>query len=181
VHILDFGFAKVTDQLGGGDGVRTASNALLGTPLYMAPEQVRSAADVDHRADLWSLAVLSYELLTGAAPFSAKALPDLFVEILSRPIPPPSTRVPALGPAVDAWFARALDRSRRRRFANAAEFARTFRAALRGEAPPAAVTDPRRASSTLFSPSRGASRGSWATLLLGLLALVLTVIAVSLR
>ncbi|MBI5513612.1 MAG: serine/threonine protein kinase [Deltaproteobacteria bacterium] len=176
VRVLDFGFAKVTDQLGGGDGVRTATNALLGTPLYMAPEQVRSASEVDPRADLWSLAVLTYELLTGAAPFGARALPDLFVEILTRPIPPPSGLEPSLPPSVDAWFGRALDRSRRRRFQSAAEFSRTFRAALRGEAPPPATESP-----TRVPPLARAPRGSWLTLLLGLLALVLTVIAVTLR
>ena len=63
VKVLDFGFAKLLNLLEA-DGLKTAANALLGTPLYMAPEQVRSSSTVDPRADLWSLGVIAYELLT---------------------------------------------------------------------------------------------------------------------
>lgn len=129
VKVLDFGFAKLLDALES-DGLKTASNAVLGTPLYMAPEQVRSSAAVDSRADLWSLGVIAYELLVGNAPFSGRSAADLFVEILSQPIAAPSTCDPSLPRALDRWMARALHRDPARRFASATEFALALRAAM---------------------------------------------------
>ena len=154
VKVLDFGFARLAGTRT--DGLQTAYNALLGTPLYMAPEQIRSSRDVDRRADLWSLAVMVYELMVGAPPFDAKNSADLFVEIMSRPIDRPSGRNPALGESVDRWFARALDRDPERRFQSGAELARSLRAAVGGDAtglptwpppspsmPPSATASPR--------------------------------------
>ncbi len=129
VKVLDFGFAKLLDAIEG-DGLKTASNAVLGTPLYMAPEQVRSSATVDPRADLWSLGIVAYELLVGDAPFAGRSAADLFVEILSRPIDRPSLRNAALPRPLDRWTARALDRDPAGRFANAAELARALRIAM---------------------------------------------------
>jgi serine/threonine-protein kinase len=96
----------------------------------MAPEQVRSSATVDPRADLWSLGIVAYELLVGDAPFAGRSAADLFVEILSRPIDRPSLRNAALPRPLDRWTARALDRDPAGRFANAAELARALRIAM---------------------------------------------------
>lgn len=135
VKVLDFGFAKITDRMLM-DGLRTAADTLLGTPLYMAPEQIRSSRDVDHRADLWSLAVMAYELLVGEAPFQQKKVADLFVEILSRPIDAPSTRRPGLSPTLDVWACFALERDPDRRYQTAAELSAALDAALHGQRPP---------------------------------------------
>jgi len=129
VKVLDFGFAKLLDTIEG-DGLKTASNAVLGTPLYMAPEQVRSSATVDPRADLWSLGIVAYELLVGDAPFSGRSAADLFVEILSRPIDRPSLRNATLPRLLDRWTARALDRDPAGRFASATELARALRVSM---------------------------------------------------
>src|SRR5580692_6792178 len=64
VKLLDFGIAKVMD-IAGGMGNKTKTGMLLGTPAYMSPEQIKSAKDVDSRADLWSAGVMFYEMLTG--------------------------------------------------------------------------------------------------------------------
>lgn len=138
VKVLDFGFAKITDRMRM-DGLRTAADTLLGTPLYMSPEQIRSSRDVDGRADLWSLAVMAYELLVGEAPFQQKNIADLFVEILTRPIAPPTSRRPSLPSALDVWARRALDRDPARRYQSAGELSTALDAALRGVAPEGAA------------------------------------------
>lgn len=148
VKVLDFGFAKVTDRLLM-DGLRTAADTLLGTPLYMAPEQIRSSRDVDHRADLWSLGVIAYELLLGDAPFGERKIADLFVEILSAKIPPPTSRKPELPAALDRWCEVALDRDPERRFQSGGALADALADALAGRAPspvlaPAPQPPPRR-------------------------------------
>ncbi len=129
VKVLDFGFAKITDRFAE-DGLLTANNALLGSPLYMAPEQVRSTRGVDPRADLWSLGVVLYELLVGAAPFDAVGTTELLVQVVRAPIPPPSLRRPELPPAVDAWCARALQRDPTARFPNAETMVEALAVAL---------------------------------------------------
>ena len=101
----------------------------------MSPKQIRSSRDVDHRADLWSLGVIAYELLVGDAPFHEKKIADLFVEILTRPIAPPSSRRPELPAAVDEWARYALDRDPARRYATAGAMAAALDEALRGVRP----------------------------------------------
>ncbi len=129
VKVLDFGFAKILNSLEG-DGLHTASNALLGTPLYMSPEQIRSSATVDPRSDLWSLAVMAYELLTGSTPFVAPSTADLLVQILSKAIEAPTRRAPTLPAAVDRWARRALERDADKRYPTATEMARALRLSL---------------------------------------------------
>jgi serine/threonine-protein kinase len=75
--VLDFGVAKLM-AAGGGPGTVTVGATIVGTPAYMAPEQLRGSA-VDTRADIYSLAVLAYEMLTGQLPFGAGSLVDVAV------------------------------------------------------------------------------------------------------
>jgi serine/threonine-protein kinase len=128
VKILDFGVAKVTDILAvtGMDPTRTG--ALLGTPYYMSPEQAQGLKSVDHRSDLWSLAVVAFECLTGRRPFTAPALGPLIGKILGGPIPVPSGAAPDanLPPELDAWMTRALARDPSARAASAKELADSF-------------------------------------------------------
>ncbi|MHB1307740.1 MAG: serine/threonine-protein kinase, partial [Limisphaerales bacterium] len=79
VKIADFGIAKLIAGVGGDptpDAALTASGAALGTPHYMAPEQIERPADVDHRADIYSLGVVLYEMLTGELPLGRFAAPS---------------------------------------------------------------------------------------------------------
>jgi serine/threonine-protein kinase len=129
VKVLDFGFAKVLDALEG-DGLQTAANALLGTPLYMAPEQIRSSSTAGTSADLWSLAVVAYELLAGVVPFNARSTADVLVQIVTTPPPPPTSSDASLPPALDRWVARALHPQPERRFATAVALAEALRLAM---------------------------------------------------
>lgn len=153
VKVLDFGVAKVatgdTPQL-------TQSGAVLGTPHYMSPEQARGRREVDHRTDLWALAVIAYECATGRRPFEGEVLGDLLVKICTESVPPPSTVAP-LPAGFDAWFARATEREPDARFQSALEMAD----ALRALSAPSVSLPPPSLSTTL--PSAVAARGAAAT------------------
>ena len=156
VKILDFGIAKMTVE---GAGL-TASDAILGTPGYMAPEQTDSRGPpVTPRADLYSLGLIAFKLLTGRIYWVTGSLAQLLAQILAEPMPPASERGAMLGPRFDAWFAKACDRSPENRFASAEEQVEALAQALslpaqplpdsaaRSSAPPAAGTDKHGASS----------------------------------
>jgi serine/threonine protein kinase len=117
--VLDFGIAKsVTNELGGSG---TKTGAMLGTPYYMSPEQAQGTKAVDFRSDLWSLAVITFQCLTGSLPFESEALGDLLVKIIISPIPVPSQMAPV--PAgFDKWWAKAAAREPAERFQSAKEF-----------------------------------------------------------
>lgn len=121
VKILDFGVASML-----GNDI-ASSEALVGTPLYMSPEQVR-CSQIDHRSDLWSLAVVAYHALTSEPPFQAQQLASMIVNIAIAPFPAPSALVPDLSPEVDRFFERALAKNPAQRFSSARELAAAFAA-----------------------------------------------------
>jgi serine/threonine-protein kinase len=120
VKVLDFGVAK-SRVFHGGQSLVTTPGTVLGTPCYMSPEQIRAAGELDQHADLWSLAVIACECLTGRKPFAGKGFLAVALAVLEesrRPVPS------QLGPApagFDAWFARATHLDRRRRFPSVRE------------------------------------------------------------
>jgi hypothetical protein len=134
VKVLDFGVAKTQVPLAGAGHTRTG--AMLGTPCYMSPEQAQGTKAVDHRADLWSLAVIAYRCLVGALPFDSEALGDLLMKIMVHPLPVPSHRAPGLPPAFDAWWARGAARDPAQRFQSAKELSEALGQALGVTAPP---------------------------------------------
>jgi hypothetical protein len=119
VKVLDFGVAK---NLGVYDGLRTAFGGQIGTPPYMSPEQVRAAPDVDHRADIWSLGVVMFEMLTGVRPFDGEAS-ELHAKIAEGDIPTIDRYVRRTDPALAQLVARCMRRNRDERFQSAAELA----------------------------------------------------------
>jgi serine/threonine-protein kinase len=123
--VLDFGVAKVKETVDGA----TKTGAVLGTPYYMSPEQARGARDIDHRSDLWALAVVTYQCLTGQLPFMGEALGDLFVKIIVEPLPIPS-RVAQVPPGFDGWWMRAASRAPAERFQTAKELTDNLSLAL---------------------------------------------------
>ncbi len=112
--ILDFGLAKLTFVQASLDaGVDlTRSGALLGTPHYMAPEQIGGARDVDLRADVWSLGVLLWECLAGARPFEGRGYGPIFQAITTLPIPSLAAVRPELPAPLLALVGRMLTRDR---------------------------------------------------------------------
>ncbi|MFT3775084.1 MAG: protein kinase [Minicystis sp.] len=136
VKVLDFGVAKAP-RLATDDTTR--SGVMIGSPRYMSPEQVRGSRTVDHRGDLWSLAVIAYRALTGQLPFQGTDVADLIVKICTERAAPPSAIEPSLEPEIDDFFERALARDPDQRFQTARDFALAFASAA-GEAPPPSVT-----------------------------------------
>jgi serine/threonine-protein kinase len=137
--VLDFGIAK----LAGPGGQRTATGALIGTPMYMAPEQARAATALDHRADLYALGCLLYHMLCGRPPFVAEGAGEIIALQLFGEVEPPSRRA-AVSPATEALVMRLLEKDPAARPADAGEVIELLRAALR-PAPPveaAAATQP---------------------------------------
>ncbi|WP_224365096.1 protein kinase domain-containing protein [Hyalangium versicolor] len=124
VKVLDFGLALM-------DATENAANTeseVAGTPRYMSPEQMRGQTDLDHRADVWALAVVLYRLLTGDFPFSPQALETLRLGTATVLPTPPSRMVPELGTQLDEFFARALAPELSQRFSSARELAAAFTA-----------------------------------------------------
>jgi serine/threonine-protein kinase len=121
--VLDFGIAKMNSEQNGGLTSSTKTGAVLGTPYYMSPEQARGLRNVDHRTDVWSLAVIAFKCVTGKLPFEGESVGDLLVKICTSPIPMPSQLMPGLPPNFDAWFMRAMEREPERRFSNVTELA----------------------------------------------------------
>jgi eukaryotic-like serine/threonine-protein kinase len=123
--VLDFGIAKANSPVGAVTH-HTGAGEILGTPLYMSPEQALGNVEVDFRTDLYSLAVVAFHCLTGTVPFVSEALGELIVKVSTEPVPPARALRPDLPPAVDAWFARALHKDPARRFSSAREMGDTF-------------------------------------------------------
>jgi serine/threonine protein kinase len=117
--VLDFGIAKWTATSHKLDHP-TLTGHVLGTLSYMSPEQIKG--NMDHRADLWSLAVIACECLTGVRPFRADNFVSLALVICSGEAPLPSSLGPAT-PAFDRWFARALAADLGKRFSSARNMA----------------------------------------------------------
>jgi serine/threonine protein kinase len=120
--ILDFGVAKIQNgampMMPGGV---TQTGMMIGTPYYMSPEQSQ-AKEVDHRTDLWAIAVIAFEALLGRRPFFGESFGELVIEICTTPIPIPS-RFGSVPVGFDEWFVRATQRDRQRRFQSAREMA----------------------------------------------------------
>jgi serine/threonine-protein kinase len=135
LKLLDLGSAWTHD-----DGPSAA--VFGGTPLYMSPELLSGAAP-DPADDLWSLAVVAYEAMTGRAPFAAESYVRLVASVRERSYAPPSELRSELDAAIDAWFERATHRRRSNRFRDADELAGALREAVAGlpaqrvEPPPA--------------------------------------------
>ena len=128
IKVLDFGIAKQAQPTR--EEVLTRTDSVMGTPEYMSPEQLLSTKNVDFRADLWPLAVVVYEALTGDRPFNGETVTALSIAICKGAFRMPSAVEPSLPPALDQWFVRALKTDRSLRFDSAEQMARAFAEAL---------------------------------------------------
>jgi eukaryotic-like serine/threonine-protein kinase len=122
LKIVDFGVSKILDDDGEGANL-TRTQTSIRSPLFMAPEQMRSARTVDFRADQWSVGAVLYRMATGKLPFDGKSLPRLCVQVLQGDFMPVNTRCPDLPGGFAAAVERCLKVPADERFANLAEFA----------------------------------------------------------
>jgi len=130
VKILDFGIAKFAANPN--DHGATRTGAVLGTPLYMSPEQARGLKTIDHRTDLYSLGLVAYTMLTGNLAFSSESFGDLLLQICTAPLPSLRATAPWLPPAIDTWFMRACAREPQDRYPSAQELGEAMKAACAG-------------------------------------------------
>src|SRR4051812_3292751 len=126
IKVLDFGISKVTVPGGGPDLGMTKTNTVMGSPLYMSPEQMSSTRNVDMRTDIWALGVILYETLTGRVPFEAETMPQLCGMILQDPPRPLHELRPDLPHALQHVVLRCLEKNREHRFSNVAELAQAL-------------------------------------------------------
>ncbi|MEZ4299933.1 MAG: FHA domain-containing serine/threonine-protein kinase [Polyangiaceae bacterium] len=131
VKIVDFGLAKrvatsggePASGAGGASGMRlTMEGSLVGTPLYMSPEQLEARADVDQRTDLWSMGAILYEALAGEPPFPETSYGALFLAVATKSAPDVRDRAPKVPAKLAAAIGQALARDRAARFQSADDF-----------------------------------------------------------
>ncbi len=120
VKLLDFGISKI---LGDGQNTKlTQTGTVLGTPLYMSPEQASGQVDLDHRVDLWAMGIMLYECVTGTVPFAGYHYNDVLAKILTDTYTAPRVLAPAVLPAsIESVIASALQKNRDLRCQNAIE------------------------------------------------------------
>jgi serine/threonine protein kinase len=124
VKIMDFGIARLLEPT-----VKTQTGVLLGSPQYMSPEQI-VGQPFDHRADIFSLGLVLYEMLTGVKPFQGEDIPELTFKVANLAAAPPSHIAPDLPPVIDYIIARALKKKPDERYATATELAKDLRNSL---------------------------------------------------
>ncbi len=159
IKVLDFGIAKIVSDVGDGGKGLTRTGSIFGTPEYMSPEQA-AGEKVDRRADIYSLGVILYELLTGHTPFTAENYMGVLAKhMFEAPVAPrvraPEADIPA---AAEAVILKAMQKDRDLRFQDMVEFAAAIEAVGTG-APAVVVVDeelPRPTVETMMNFAEGA-------------------------
>jgi serine/threonine protein kinase len=165
IKVLDFGIAKVAGGAGFG---MTQANTTMGTPQYMSPEQLRDASRVDGTTDLFALASITYECLTGKLAFPGQGIGGVVLAIFDGERPRPTASRTDITTAVDAVLAKAWSLDRHHRFQFAGDFAEAFSTAVTtgsvdlskgGVDTNAATMLPRSGTRPLANPSGGGGGG----------------------
>jgi serine/threonine-protein kinase len=123
VKVLDFGISKSSALGEQSSGALTKTGGIMGSPLYMSPEQMRSAKDTDARADVWALGIILHELLSGHTPFETDTLGGLMAMVLTEPPQPLAIARPGLPPSVYDAVAHCLQKDRNARWPSVAHLA----------------------------------------------------------
>jgi serine/threonine-protein kinase len=176
VKVYDFGLAKLTHGIEGMPTANTEVGIVMGTPFYMSPEQCDARRTVDHRADIYALGVILFQMLTGGVPFWGEGFGEVMAQHLSCPAPGVRSVAPGVPAALEAIVARALAKDPDERFQTMAELREALLAAggttaMALAAAPAARRDADQAADDL-RPRR--SRGG--VVLLGLAAFAVAAI-----
>ncbi len=151
VKLLDFGISKLLDST---DAALTATNGMMGSPLYMAPEQLAAAKNVDKRADLWALGVILYELITAERPFMAETLPQLVLRVATDKPTPLRTYLPDAPEGLVQLIDKCLSKPVDDRFTDVGALA----TALEPFAPPEALQSIERINRVLAAATTGGGR-----------------------
>ncbi len=124
VKVLDFGISKAgVGGIGQVSGGITSTQAVMGSPYYMSPEQLMSAKNVDSRSDIWALGIVLYEALVGTPPYQGDSLPEIVAQILQGAMPRVSAHRADVPAEVDAVVARCLAKEPSARFRDVGELA----------------------------------------------------------
>jgi len=136
VKVLDFGISKLADALGDRGMSVTKTSAVMGSPLYMSPEQVQNAKGVDGRTDIWALGVVLFEAISGRVPFKGETFGEVVIQIATQPTPGLTQFRRDVPPGLDAVVARCLEKDRGQRISSVAELAHALQpfASRRGQA-----------------------------------------------
>ena len=178
--VLDFGISKVLDPTRAAN--LTGAGMTLGTPAYMAPEQLQNTAGVDHRADLYAVTAMLFEMLSGRLPHPAESLSDLLLRVQGRPPDRIEAHLANVPPSLSAFLQRGLANTRDARFSSATEMiaaldqitAQVTHVTMRPT--PALGAWPTPAPVPLVAAPR-ANRGPW--IALGLLGLLLPLVCIA--
>ncbi|HEX3696798.1 MAG TPA: serine/threonine-protein kinase [Polyangia bacterium] len=162
VKVLDFGIAKLITHAPR-ENNSTRAGSFIGTPFYMSPEQCEGKTDIDHRADIYALGVILFEMLTGMVPFTGDGYGEILVKHMMVQAPPARSIVPDLPAEIDAIVFRALSKNPGQRFQTMTEFR-------------AALLDPARYASRR---QRGGRRRPFRAIALGLIGVTALVAAVA--
>jgi serine/threonine-protein kinase len=153
IKVVDFGISKSMEKESG----LTQTSAVLGSPAYMAPEQLRSSKHVDARVDVWSLGVIAYELLTGELPFGGETVGAIFANVLEKtPARPRTLRVELPGKLEEAIL-KCLQKSADARYQNVAELAKDIARFGSGKSDPLVATIEQKLAGVSAAPIRSMS------------------------